>query len=105
MAWMGYEVGQRKYLKVVKLFELMSLDKKNFALAGGILWGASMFALTWTAYLFNYGEGLMYWLENAYFGYTVTPLGSVIGAVWGFVDMFIGGYLFASIYNWLNSRK
>lgn len=83
----------------------MNLDKKSFALAGGILWSAGMFILTWLALLFDYGDGLMVWLQNVYLGYTVTPLGSVVGAVWGFADAFIGLYVFAWLYNKINSKK
>jgi hypothetical protein len=31
-------------------------------------------------------------------------MGSVIGAIWGFVDWGIAGVLFAWIYNYINKR-
>jgi len=33
-----------------------------------------------------------------YIGYSFTPLGSVIGALWGFVDFAIGGAIAACLY-------
>ncbi len=78
----------------------MKLNVKAFALAGGILWGASMFILTWWVMMFmgNTGDptivGKMYYL-----GYSVSPVGSVIGAIYGFFDAGIGCAVFALIYN------
>jgi hypothetical protein len=37
-----------------------------------------------------------------YIGYNVIPPGSVIGMVWGFFDAFIGGAIFAWLYNLLS---
>jgi hypothetical protein len=37
-------------------------------------------------------------------GFSFTPLGSVIGAVWGFVDWGIAGVIFAWLYNWLSKK-
>jgi hypothetical protein len=34
-----------------------------------------------------------------YRGYSITPLGSVVGLIWGFVDGLIGGAIFAWLYN------
>jgi hypothetical protein len=78
----------------------MKLNVKAFALAGGILWGISMFVLTWWIMMFtgNTGDptvvGKMY-----YIGYSISPLGSVIGAVYGFFDVGIACAIFALLYN------
>jgi len=75
------------------------LNVKAFALAGGILWGASMFILTWLE-IAGYGSVVASIMVKSYYiGYSVTPIGSVIGAVYGFVDAGIGCGIFALIYN------
>ena len=75
----------------------MKLDAKSFGLAGGILWGASVFVITWMKIL-GYGSALDV-IKSYYIGYSVTPLGSIIGAVYGFFDMGIACILFALLYN------
>ena len=78
----------------------MKLNVRAFALAGGILWAVCMFILTWWIMMFtgNTGDptivGKMY-----YIGYSISPIGSLIGAVYGFFDAGIGCAIFALIYN------
>ena len=77
----------------------MKLNLKAFALAGGILWGASLFVLTWLS-LWGYGNvDAASIVKSYYLGYSVSPIGSVIGAVYGFFDAGIGCAIFALIYN------
>lgn len=77
----------------------MKLDVKAMAVAGGILWGASMFILTWVGIL-GYGSNVTAEIAKSYYiGYSVTPLGSVIGAIYGFCDAGIGLAIFALLYN------
>lgn len=40
-------------------------------------------------------------LGHVYRGFNISPLGSVIGLVWGLCDGFIGGLILAVIYNLL----
>jgi len=80
----------------------MKLDVKGFALAGGILWGLSVFTITWLK-IAGYGSALEV-IKSYYLGYTVTPLGSAIGAVYGFFDAGIGCLLFAILYNKLSKE-
>lgn len=77
----------------------MKLNAKAFGLAGGILWSASMFLLTWLG-IMGYGSQNAGDIARSYYvGYSVTPIGSVIGAVYGFFDAGIACLLFALIYN------
>jgi hypothetical protein len=77
----------------------MKLNVKGFFLAGGILWAASMFILTWFS-IWGYGSDTAASMAKSYYiGYDVTPLGSIIGAVYGFFDAGIGCAIFAAIYN------
>ncbi len=82
---------------VLKKEAEMKLDVKGFALAGGILWGASVFVITWMK-IIGYGSTLDV-IKSYYIGYSITPLGSVIGAVYGFFDLGIACTLFALLYN------
>jgi len=49
-------------------------------------------------------EGPTTLLERIYIGYSFTPIGSVIGAAWGFVDWGIAGAIFAWLYNLINKK-
>jgi len=75
----------------------MKLDVKGFALSGGILWGASVFLITWMKIL-GYGATLDV-IKSYYIGYSVTPIGSLISAVYGFFDLGVGCLIFALLYN------
>ena len=78
------------------------LSIRSVALTLGIIGGASMFLLAWWLIIIGNAEGPTTLLERMYIGYNFTPLGSVIGAVWGFVDFGIAGAIFAWLYNLIN---
>ena len=82
----------------------MKLNVKAFALAGGILWGASLFILTWLGILGYGSEHAAALAKSYYIGYSVSPIGSLIGAVYGFFDAGIGCTLFALLYNKLTKK-
>jgi hypothetical protein len=48
-------------------------------------------------------EGPITLFERIYIGYSFTPMGSIIGAAWGFVDWGIAGMIFAWLYNKINN--
>ena len=77
----------------------MKLSVKGFALAGGIMWGASVFVLTWCSLQGYGGVDALSVVKSYYIGYSVSPIGSVIGAVYGFFDMGIACAIFAVLYN------
>ena len=78
------------------------LSIRSVALTLGIIGGASMFLLAWWLIIIGNAEGPTTLLERMYIGYSFTPLGSIIGAIWGFVDFGIGGAIFAWLYNLIN---
>ena len=80
----------------------MSIRTLGLTLA--IFWGASMFFLTWWMILTGNTEGPVTLFERIYIGYSFTPIGSVIGAVYGFVDWGIAGAIFAWLYNCINKK-
>ena len=71
---------------------------RTIALTAGIFGAASMFLIAWWLILIGNVEGPPTLLERMYIGYSFTPLGSVIGALWGFVDFAIGGAIAAWLY-------
>ena len=77
---------------------------RALALTAGIFGAATMFFLAWWLILTGNAEGPPTLFERIYIGYSFTPMGSVIGAVWGFVDFGIAGALFAWLYNCINKR-
>lgn len=81
------------------------LNVINLGLALGITWGVTLFLLGIAAWLVGWGTPLVNVLGSLYIGYTPTFWGSVIGAIWSFVDGFIGGVIIAWIYNLFSGNK
>jgi hypothetical protein len=79
----------------------MKLNVKAFALTAAILCGLGLFLLTWWIILFEGASGDKTLIGLVYRGYSISPLGSLIGLAWGFVDGLIGGVIFAWLYNLL----
>lgn len=68
--------------------------------SAGILWGACIFLTTLLSYLTGYGTMFLEALPmSLYPGYEISIMGSIIGAVYGFIDAFICGIVLAWIYN------
>jgi hypothetical protein len=84
----------------------MKLNIRALAFTAGLLWGFGVFFLTWWL-LWWHPElaGQPSFVGLVYPGYTVSAVGSVIGFLWGFVDMFIGGLIFAWLYNFFAGVK
>ncbi|UCH15126.1 MAG: bacteriophage holin [Bacteroidales bacterium] len=79
----------------------MKLNVRAFALTAAIICGAGIFLVTWWVILFEGASCERTVLGLVYRGYNMSPLGSLIGLVWGFVDGLIGGAIFAWLYNLL----
>ena len=82
----------------------MKLNVKAFALASGLVWGIGLFLLTWWIIAFSGPSEDVTFLGRVYIGYSISPLGSVLGLFWGFIDGLIGGAIFAWLYNVLVDR-
>ena len=78
---------------------------RSLGLTTGIFGACAMFFLAWWLILTGNAEGPVTLLERVYIGYSFTPKGSIIGAVWGFVDWGIAGAIIASLYNYINKNK
>ena len=77
----------------------MRLDVRAFAIAGGLIWGLGLFFLTWWIIMFDGPSGEVTLIGRLYRGYSISPMGSVIGLLWALVDGFVGGAIFAWLYN------
>lgn len=77
----------------------MQLSVKAFAIACGLFWGLGIFLLTWWVIAFEGFTGAITPLGHIYRGYCISPLGSLVGLVWGLVDGIIVGAAFAWVYN------
>ena len=75
---------------------------RSTGLTAGIFGAVTMFSLSWWLILIGNAEGPVTLLERVYIGYSYTPKGSIIGAIWGFVDWGIAGVIFAWLYNSIN---
>lgn len=82
----------------------MKLNIKAFATACALLWGFGLFALTWWIMVFNGATGEVTMIGKIYPGFSISPVGSVIGLGWALVDGFVGGFVFAWLYNILCGR-
>lgn len=76
-----------------------NLDSRRLALAGGIVWGLSMFVLTILSLYTNYAAPWLQLVGSIYPGYTISWEGSIIGLVYGFIDAAVGLFLLAWLYN------
>ena len=81
----------------------MNLNIKAMTLAFGLFWGIAIFFWTWWWIIFHDPSNPEIFLDKFYFGYSVTPIGSIVGFMWGFVDGAIGGLILAWLYNKFNN--
>jgi len=77
----------------------MKLDVRAFAIACSLIWGFGLFFLTWWIIMFDGPTGEVTLIGRLYRGYSISPTGSVIGLLWALLDGFVGGAIFAWLYN------
>jgi len=82
----------------------MRFNVRAFALACGLYWGLGVFVITWWIILFDGASGSATCLGAVYRGFNISPIGSLIGLLWALPDGFIGGAIFAWLYNLLLGR-
>lgn len=82
----------------------MKLNIKAFSLSIGLLWGFGLFFITWWLILLEGASGDVTIIGRVYRGFNISPIGSVIGFLWGFVDGIIGGAVLAWLYNTLSEK-
>jgi hypothetical protein len=74
------------------------LDVKALAIGLGVSWAVCILFAGWVS-IFGWGAKFVEVMSSVYIGYAPTFLGSVIGAIWGFIDGAIGGVIIAFVYN------
>ena len=82
----------------------MKLNIKAFALTCSLIWGFGLFALTWWIMAFEGPTGDVTMIGKIYRGFSITPLGSLIGLVYALADGFVGSLIFAWLYNIINGK-
>ena len=82
----------------------MKLNVKAFALTCGLVWGLSVFFLTWWIIALDGATGEITFIGRLYRGYSISPMGSIVGLIWALIDGLIGGAIFAWLYNLIALR-
>jgi len=82
----------------------MKLNVKAMALTVGLIWGVTLFTMTWWMIAFDGATGERTLIGSIYRGYSVSPMGSLIGLLWAVPDGLIGGALIAWVYNLFAGR-
>ena len=83
----------------------MKIHVQRLALTAGIIWGGAIFITTLAAVYFNYGVAFLNGIASVYPGYTITPIGSFVGGIYGFIDAFVGVYIAIWLYRKLEKVK
>ncbi len=83
----------------------MKLNIKAFCLSSGLVYGTGLFLFTWWVILFDGITREPTIIGLLYRGYTISPLGSFVGLIYGLVDGMIFGAGFAWLYNLLLPKK
>ncbi len=80
------------------------MNPKAFGIAAGCFWGLMMLLTTILNLFTGYGQKLLEAFVELYPGYTISLFGSVVGFAYGFVDLFVGGFMIAWLYNKLEDK-
>lgn len=83
----------------------MKLKPLALGISLGLVWGGSLFVTTWLSHFTGYGKLFLEVLaQSIYPGYTISPLGSFLGLLYGFLDGLVSAALIAWIYNRITGR-
>jgi hypothetical protein len=80
----------------------VKFNTKALALASAILWGSVMLVMGLANLIWgNYGQQFLQTMSSVYLGYHATRSIAevIVGTIYGAVDGFIGGAVFAWLYN------
>lgn len=82
----------------------LKLNVLAMGISFAIFLSLALFLTAWWIMLFDGATGEPGPLASFYRGYTISPMGSVIGLAWGLGDGFIDGVVFAWLYNFAVER-
>ncbi len=82
----------------------MKLNVNAMGITWGLFIGIGLFCITWWVIFFDGAGNVNLPIMYLYRGYSVTPTGSFIGLIWGLIDGYIGGVIFAWVYNQMVKR-
>jgi hypothetical protein len=77
----------------------MKLNVRAIALSAGIIWALLIFLFTWWLYVRQISVGQPTLVGKIYPFFTISPLGSLLGLIYGFIDGLVVGAAFAWLYN------
>jgi hypothetical protein len=77
----------------------MRIHAVKFGVAFGVLYSLTFFLYGMAAAFFGIGGEIAKMIGDLYVGFAPTPMGAVIGAVWGFAVGLVFFGLGAAIYN------
>jgi hypothetical protein len=78
----------------------MKLRPFALGIALGSVWSAALFITTLLSIYTGYGKSFLEAIPlSLYPGYSISPLGSLLGLIYGFFDGLISGTIIGWIYN------
>lgn len=83
---------------------MKGLDVKATMIGFGVAWSVLILLLGWFSIL-GWDKKVVVIMSSLYIGYKPTFLGSLIGALWGFIDGAIWGGIIALVYNAVIRKK
>ena len=79
---------------------MAKLSVRALALTAGLVWGLGLLLVVLIALVSEgYGVAFLAAVASIYPGVEVSANGAFLGLLWGFLDGFIGGAIFAWLYN------
>jgi len=78
---------------------MAKLNMKALGLSLGIVWGASVMLMGLVYMVSGWGGSFVDAMSKFYPGYRPTLSGCLLGGVFGFIDLGIGGIIIAWLYN------
>lgn len=82
----------------------MSLNEKALALTGGVAWGLTIFGTTLLSAATGFGRAMMEVYGSIHPGYSITYGGAFVGLAYAFACAAVGLFVFAKLYNYLESK-
>lgn len=93
----------RQVLLELSQISMEKLSVKGLTISIGVLWSFCTLLLGLMA-MFGYGTVLVKDLSSIYIGYDATPIGILLGLVYGFLDGAAAGFIISYVYNLVVER-